>query len=219
MPDFGRAMIILTETSGVTFVSSRTMRSTVTCGIFFLLAACATSQNHIEPFRDVACFQRAQVSLAQAIHAAEQSEGKTVIDAEYNCAAELDCVRGNPGQYRITFFADGRLSRIGICPATGVVQAPVEKGAIRRMLDLDFVFDWPESEMLRAGPTVARAPVTMQAAIAAAEIAGGKAMAAHVKMDSDKARYVIELVDHSRVRIVTVDLQNGTVVQQERSQQ
>jgi uncharacterized membrane protein YkoI len=44
-------------------------------------------------------------------------------------------------------------------------------------------------------------------------------MAAHVKMDSDKARYVIELVDHSRVRIVTVDLQNGTVVQQERSQQ
>jgi hypothetical protein len=74
------------------------------------------------------------VSLTQAIDAAERSHGKTVIDAEYNCAAELDCVRGNPGQYRITFFAEGRLSRIGICPATGVVQTVAEKGAFRRML-------------------------------------------------------------------------------------
>jgi hypothetical protein len=213
MPDFARAMIIPTETSGVSFVSCNAMRLTVSCGIFVVLAACATSQYHIEPSRDVACFQRAPVSLTQAIDAAERSEGKRVIDAEYNCAAELDCVRGNPGQYRITFFAEGRLSRIGICPATGVVQAPVEKGPIRRMLDLDFVFDWPESEMLRAGPTAARAPVTMQAAIAAAELSGGKAIAAHVKVDFDKARYVIELVEHSRVRIVSIDLQNGTVVQ------
>jgi hypothetical protein len=137
-----------------------------------------------------------------------------VIDAEYNCAAELDCVRGNPGQYSVTFFTEGRLKRIGICPATGVVQAPVEKGPFRRIMDLDFVFDWPESEMLKSGPIAAGAPVTMRDAIATAEATGGKAMAAHVKTDSGKANYVIEVVDEGQMRIVSVDLWNGMVVQQ-----
>jgi uncharacterized membrane protein YkoI len=81
------------------------------------------------------------------------------------------------------------------------------------VLDLDFLFDWPESEMLKAAPAAAAAPVTMRAAIAAAEATGGKAMAAHVKAETDKTNYVVELVDQGRLRVVTVDVQSGTVLQ------
>ena len=178
------------------------------------LGGCATSQHHVEPYRDIACFQRARVSLGEAIEAAERSQKQVVIDAEYNCAAELDCMRGNPGQYRVTFFTEGRLSRIGICPATGAVQAAVEKGSFRRLMDLDFAFDWPTSEMLKSGPIAARAPVTMRDAIATAEATGGKAMAAHVKTDAAKMNYVIEVVDQGQMRIVSVDLWTGMAVQE-----
>jgi hypothetical protein len=177
------------------------------------LGGCATSSQHVEPYRDVSCFQRAQISLAQAIATAEQERGQMAIDAEYNCAAELDCVRGNPGQYRIAFLSEGQLTYVGICPATGRVQNPVEKGALRRILDLDFVFDWPESEMRRSGPLAQQAPVTIGEAIAIAERSGGKAMAAHVKSAGDRANYVIEIVDQGRLRVVSVDLRDGAIIQ------
>ena len=169
---------------GVTSVADKRLRFAFAAGVLLALGGCATTEQHVEPARDIECFQRARVSLAEAVGTAEQSQGKMVIDAEYNCAAELDCVRGNPGQYRVTLYAEGRLNRIGICPATGIVQAPVDKGAIRSFLDLDFVFDWPDSEMLRSGPIAAKAPVKMRDAIATAEATGGKAMAAHVKARS-----------------------------------
>jgi hypothetical protein len=181
--------------------------------VMVALGGCATSRQHVEPYRDVSCFQRAQVSLAQAIATAEQAQGQMAIDAEYNCAAELDCVRGNPGQYRITFLADGQLRQVGVCPATGRIQNPVEKGMLRRILDLDFVFDWPESEMLKSGPIAQTAPVTIGEAVAIAEGSGGKAMAAHVKSTGSTANYVIELVDQGKLRIVSVDLRDGAILQ------
>jgi hypothetical protein len=181
-------------------------------GIVAALGGCATSSQHVEPYRDVSCFQRAQISLAQAIATAEQEEGQMAIDAEYNCAAELDCVRGNPGQYRIAFLSDGRLKYVGVCPATGRIQNPVEKGALRRILDLDFVFDWPESEMRKSGPIAQKAPVRIGEAVAIAEGSGGKAMAAHVKSAGSSASYVIELVDQGKLRVVSVDLLEGTII-------
>jgi hypothetical protein len=193
-------------------VADNRFRFAFAAGVLLAVGGCATTEQHVEPHRDIECFQRARVSLAEAVGTAERSQGKSVIDTEYNCAAELDCLRGNPGQYRVTLYAEGHLNRIGICPATGIVQAPVEKGAIRRVLDLDFVFDWPESEMLRSAPIAAASPVTMRDAIATAEATGGKAMAAHVKTQSGKAHYVIEVVDQGRVRVVSVDLMSGTVL-------
>lgn len=181
-------------------------------GIVLAVSGCVTTEQHVEPHRDIECFQRARVTLSEAIGTAERTQGQMVIDAEYNCAAELDCVRGNPGQYRVTLFAEGRLNQIGICPAAGVVQPVVQKGTFRRLLDLDFVFDWPESEMLKSGPVATTAAVSMRDAIATAEATGGKAMAAHVKADTGKANYVIEIVDNGRMRVVLVDLKTGTVV-------
>ena len=193
-------------------MANRKFRFAFVAGVALAISGCVTTEQHVEPHRDVECFQRARVTLAEAIGTAERTQGQMVIDAEYNCAAELDCVRGNPGQYRVTLFTEGRLKHIGICPAAGVVQPVAEKGTFRRILDLDFVFDWPESEMLKSAPVAATAPFTMRDAIATAEATGGKAMAAHVKSETGKASYIIELVDKGRMRVVSVDLKTGTVV-------
>lgn len=185
----------------------------LTAALITLLALSGCATSGVEPFRDISCFERAKVPLIDAINTAERSQGQKVIDAEYNCAAELACLTGNPGQYRITLFADDRLHRIGICPETGNVQAPVEKNVFERLIDLDFLFEWPESEMLKGGPTATAAPITMQAAIGIAEARGGKAMASHVKTERGKTRYVIEIVDRGRLQLVSVNLQNGTVIE------
>lgn len=193
-------------------MANKRFRFALAAGVLLAMGGCATTEQHVEPHRDIECFQRARVTLAEAIGTAERTQGQMVIDAEYNCAAELDCVRGNPGQYRVTLYAEGRLNRIGICPAAGVVQPIVEKGTFRRLFDLDFVFDWPESEMLKSGPVASTATVTMRDAIATAEATGGKAMAAHVKSETGKASYIIEIVDKGRLRVVSVDLKSGTVL-------
>lgn len=187
-----------------------------TLAIFALMAAggCATSQQHVEPYGDIACFQRSNVSLVEAIEAAQHSRGQMVIDAEYNCSTELDSACGDLGMYRVTFFVEGRLSHVGVCPETGVVQPPTEKGLLRRIINLDFIFDWPETEMLRSGPTVAQAAVTMRDAIATAEATGGKAMAAHMKTDPSRRTYVIEIVEEGQMRIVSIDQQRGTIISQ-----
>ena len=193
-------------------MANKNVRFAFAAALVLAMSGCATTEQHVEPHRDIECFQRARVTLAEAIGTAERTQGKVVIDAEYNCAADLDCVRGNPGQYRVTLYAEGRLDQIGICPAAGVVQPVVQNGPFRRVLELDFVFDWPKSEMLKSGPVAVTAPVTMRDAIATAEATGGKAMAAHVKTETGKARYVIEIVEKSRMRVVSVDLETGTVI-------
>jgi hypothetical protein len=201
-----------THIRGAARMASKRFRFVFAASVALGVSGCATTEQHVEPHRDIECFQRARVTLAEAIGTAERTQGQMVIDAEYNCAAELDCLRGNPGQYRVTLYAEGRLNQIGICPAAGVVQPVVKKGTFRRVLDLDFIFDWPQSEMLKSGPVASTAATTMRDAIATAEATGGKAMAAHVKSETGKARYVIELVDKGRMRVVSVDLESGTVV-------
>jgi hypothetical protein len=80
------------------------------------------------------------------------------------------------------------------------------------MLELDILSDWPEAEMLSAGPLAAQASTTMREAVRLAETSGGRALAAHVKLESNKKpSYVIELVEHGRVRLVYVDPESAIV--------
>jgi hypothetical protein len=63
--------------------------------------------------------------------------------------------------------------------------------------------------MLAGAPAIARAPVTLLAAVAVAEAAGPKAMAAHVTTAKGKTDYAVELVEHGRVHMVYVDSVSG----------
>jgi uncharacterized membrane protein YkoI len=172
-------------------------------------AGCASSgSGHIEPYRDVACFLRAKVSLAAAIEAAGKAHSGRVVDAEYNCDEEMGCITGNPGRYDVTFAENGRLDRVSVCAATGRVGPPFQKGGLSGLLSFDTP-SWSQMEMLAGAPAIARAPVTLLAAVAVAEAAGPKAMAAHVTTAKGKTDYAVELVEHGRVHMVYVDSVSG----------
>jgi hypothetical protein len=179
--------------------------------LLLALAACASTGEQIEPYRNVACFAHARVSLADAVANAERAEGQKAIDAQYVCAEELDCLKGNPGQYHITFYENGALRRIAICPARGVVLPLADKSAFRRLLDLDFAFEWPKSEMTNGAPAALAAPVTLHDAIGRAEATGGRAIAAHLKTTGGETGYVVDLVEDGRVYGVAVSAQTGAV--------
>lgn len=182
-------------------------------GGLLAIAGCATSGRHVEPYRDVACFGRAKIALAEAIAAAEQSIGQMVVDAEYNCAEEMSCLSGIPGRYDITLYSDGRLSRATVCSETGRVGPPFQRSGLGGLLAMDFLFDWPQSEMLRGAPLIASAGTSMHDAIAAAERQGGKAMAAHLRNLDEQTDYAIEIVDQGQIRMVLVNPADGTVRQ------
>lgn len=181
--------------------------------LMFGLDACA-SDRHIEPYRDVSCFNRAAVSLSEAVTFAQDAREGLIIDAEYNCREELGCLRGNPGGYDITYYQDGSLERVNVCPVTGTVRPPLEQGMFQRLLGLDFLYDWPESEMLRGAPVLASAPVSMLAAIERAENARGlNAMAAHARTEGGQTYYAIEIVDNGRIELVFVDPESGNLLE------
>ncbi len=183
--------------------------SVAVLGLMFVLGACA-SDRHIEPYRDIACFNRAVVSLSDAVSFAGGVRDALVIDAEYNCQEALGCLTGSPGGYDITYYDDGRLERVNVCPVTGTVRPPLERGVLDSITDIGFLFDWPETEMLRGAPVVASAQISLLEAISIAEDARGlKAMAAHVKTEGQRTYYAIELVEQGTIHLVFVDSANG----------
>jgi len=179
----------------------------------FALSACATTE-HVEPYRDIACFNRAAVSLIEAVTFAQEARPALVVDAEYNCQRELGCLTGSPGGYDITYFDNGRMERVNVCPVTGTVRPPLERSALESITDADFLFSWPESEMRRGAGAIANAPIDMTRAIGIAEESRGvKAMAAHLKTENGKTYYAIELVEQGRIHIALIDPADGRVAE------
>src|SRR5688572_4836595 len=98
---------MVSRTGGMGMTKRLLMGSALIIG----LAGCATPAWHAEPYRDLSCVAMADVSLAEAIEAAEETHGLRVIDAEYNMETEMGCLRGDPGHFDVTFFQNGKLSR------------------------------------------------------------------------------------------------------------
>lgn len=187
----------------------RTVKAAALFAMALGLSACATGQ-HIEPHRDVACFNRAAVSLGEALVFAGEAREALIVDAEYNCQEELGCVTGSPGGYDVTYFDAGRLERVNVCPVTGAVRPPLERNALESITSLGFLFDWPESEMRRGAPGLASASVSIANAVAIAEREGGaKAMAIHLKQESGKTFYAVELVREGTIHLALVDPMDG----------
>jgi uncharacterized membrane protein YkoI len=185
-------------------------KSLAAIGCCIVLAACATAPVHVEPYRDISCVSRAPISLAQAIAAAEDSRGQTVIDAEYNIERELGCLQGDRGHYDVTLYDDGRLIRASVDAASGVVGPPRKEGVLERLLDLDEVLNrWPESEMLKGGQAAQSARISLREAVQRIEANGGKALAAHVKTENGVTDYVLELVNEGKITLVNIDLGTG----------
>jgi uncharacterized membrane protein YkoI len=180
-------------------------------GLLLGIASCTTASFHIEPFRDVSCFGRAPVTLLNAILAAESFRGERTIDGEYNITREMACLTGDPGHYDITFFRDGELRRATVDAETGAVGPAHEESVFTKLVRLDFLSDWSQSEMVAGGQAAAEANVTLRAAIAIAEVRDGRAMAAHVMTMDGETHYVVEIVGPSGLQLVQVDSETGLI--------
>jgi hypothetical protein len=150
----------------------------------------------------------ADVSLADAIAAAEHSSNKRVVEAEYNVETEMGCISGDPGHYDIVFYDQGRLSKAIVEADSGIVGPGHEESFLKRLSNLDFVSDWPQAQTRAGAAAAVRSSVSLPMAVRIAQRhSEGMPLAAHISTGPAGALYAVELVQQDGVHIVFVDLE------------
>jgi hypothetical protein len=151
-----------------------------------------------EPFREVECVQRAQVSLKSAVEAAE-AEGGSALDADYRLDDELGCIRGEPGTYDITLLRNGKVDVLSVDGRSATVGTHQDANVMNALLSSRTYFQgsYSHADMARMMPSLS---VTMAQAIDIAEKPGGKAMSAWVEAKEGKPGFKIKVVERGRVR-------------------
>ena len=164
---------------------------------------CATAISDAEPSKDVACVQRAPVSLRQAVETAEQQGGRAV-DAHFRQDEELGCLTNKPSYYEVTLFSAGKLRTVNVDAYTNIVEAraPDETSVWKRVSkSLDRLFERPASAP-GAAPLV---PVTLPEAVARVEAPGTKIVAAQLDQKGDQFGYTVKLVEQGKLKFAWVD--------------
>jgi hypothetical protein len=172
------------------------------CGVVFL-SACAVPFTEIEPYREIACFGAAKVSLRDAVEAAE-IEGGTAIDAAYRQVKEFGCLQRNAGYYDVTILLQGQLTLVSIDAASEQIQPRLKQGVDRELTGqyIERMFEGrPESRISVAE----QIRLHLQDAIDIAEKNGGKSMEARVQSKDGKPGYMIKLVNQGKLRLAWVD--------------
>jgi hypothetical protein len=168
-----------------------------------LLGGCAVPFTEIEPYREVACFEAAKVSLRDAVEAAE-IEGGTAIDAAYRQVKEFGCLQRDAGYYDVTVLLGSQLTLLSIDAASEQIQPRLEQGLERELAGqfVERMFEGrPESRI----PAAQAVRLHMHDAIDIAEKDGGKSMEARVQSKDGKPGYMIKLVDRGKLRLAWVD--------------
>lgn len=153
-----------------------------------------------EPFREVACFEAAKISLREAIAAAEAEGGRT-LDADYRQDEEMGCLRGNAGVYDVTLYAGGKISVVSVDAGSGRV-GPREEASVMNALLAGGRFEGSPADMVR---TIPKLSVPIDRAIDIAEQQGGKAMVMWIEETNGRPGYTVKLVEGGRVRVTWVD--------------
>jgi uncharacterized membrane protein YkoI len=158
-----------------------------------------------EPFREVACFEAAKVSLKDAIATAEAGDGRA-LDADYRQDEEMGCLQNDPGAYDITLLTGGRISTVSVDARTRAIGPREESGVMTALLGAS-PFPGSPADMARMVP---RLGIDISQAIDIAEQQGGKAMVAWIEEKNGKAGYTVKLVERGRVRETWIDGERGT---------
>jgi len=167
---------------------------------FLVLPGCAG----IEPFRNVACFEAARVSLKSAVALAEQQGGQA-IDAGYREDKELGCYEMDPGVYDVTLFSGNTLR---------VVSVDANSGEVGTRKTDDTKPDFGIHDVLEKVVTGGRAPkpdivpqlaITITQATDIAERDGGRAMTVWADTNEGTPGYRVKLVENGKTRTAWVD--------------
>ena len=152
-----------------------------------------------EPFREVECLERAQVSLKGAVTAAEATGGKA-LDADYRQDEEMGCLLGNPGFYDVTLLSDGRIGVVSVDARSGNVGLHQEASVMNLLLGGGGHFEGSPADMARMIPRI-----TMSRAIDVAEQQGGKALSAWIETNAGEQGFTVKVVENGRVRVTWVN--------------
>jgi uncharacterized membrane protein YkoI len=165
---------------------------------------CAATLSEAEPAKDVVCFEKAKVSLSDAIRAAERATQGHAVAARYRQDEELGCLVNKPGVYDVTLLDAGGAQTVAVNARNAAIGSAAAKGSIwhraSRFLDRLFERDSQESAALASA-----ASPNLLASIAAAERAGGKAMAVYVDEKDARLGYAVTLVEDGKARTAWVD--------------
>jgi hypothetical protein len=154
-----------------------------------------------EPFREVECLERAQVSLKNAIVAAE-ADGGRALDADYRQEEEMGCLRGIPGVYDVTLLRNGKIEVVSVDARTANVGPHEEANVMNLLLGGGARFEGSPADMARMVP---RMPIAMSRAIDVAEGQGGKAISAWIEAKDGKSGFTVKVVEKGRVRVTWID--------------
>jgi hypothetical protein len=169
----------------------------------FGLTGCAYDLTEVEPYREVACFQAAKVSLRDAVEAAE-IEGGRAIDAAYREVREMGCLERDAGYYDVTVLVDGKLSLVSVDAASEQISPRKEQG-FGREIGGQFFERLFEGSPEKHAAAAARMQVHLHQAIDKAEKDGGKVMEARAEEKDGRSGYTMKLVDHGKLRVTWVD--------------
>jgi hypothetical protein len=176
------------------------------CAVFVLfvplaaLAACEHS-GIFEPFREVECVERAPVSLARAI-AAAQAEGAIALDADYRQDEELGCEMGNAGVYDVTLLQGGAIGIVSVDARTAAPGPRQPESVMNTLFGGGARFEGSPADMARMSSGMS---VPMLDAVRRAEAGGGKAISAWIETQNGKPGYTVKLVRQGRVAITWID--------------
>ena len=180
------------------------IRRILYCAALLLLTGCEHT-GVFEPFREVACFQAATVSLKDAIETAQGGDARA-LDADYRQDEEMGCLQNDPGVYDITLLTGGRITTVSVDAKTRQVGQRQVSGVMTTLLGGN---PFPGSPAAMT-PMIPRLSIDMVQAIDLAERQGGKAMVAWMEEMNGHAGYTIKLVQQGRVRETWIDGERGT---------
>lgn len=172
------------------------------------ISACALNPIEIEPYREVSCFQRARVSLKDAVEAAERNGG-TAIGGDYIQDREMGCIVGDPGYYEVTLLSGRKLTIVNVDARSKRLSPPVDEATMRGLLSGDILEKLLEPSPTMRASVVPKVSITLSEAIAVAEKSGGKAMEADIEMNGDRPGYTIKLVENGKLHRTWVDGARG----------
>ena len=164
---------------------------------FLVLSGCAG----IEPFRNVACFEAAKVSLKSAVVLAEQQGGQA-IGARYRQDRELGCLDTDPGVYDVTLLSGNELRVVSVDAGSGEVGPRKEDKSAPDFRILEKVVTGAPAPKPDIAPELA---ITITQAADLAERDGGKAMIAWADTNEGRAGYNVKLVENGKTRTAWVD--------------
>lgn len=170
---------------------------------FSALQGCATSPADIEPYREISCIARVQVSLKSAVDEAEKMGGRA-IDAAYREVDEMGCLNGDFGYYDVTLLNAGKLTYLSVDARSGQLGKRRSQGFMREITGqfIERMFEGSSSSRIR---DAARVTMRLPDAIAKAERAGGRAMEAQVAMRDGHPGYTVKIVREGKLQIDWID--------------